>query len=309
VRLRRTAATWVRGLLAPGVIALAAACDGGDAPAAPADDVVRVMLTPQAVRLDADDSLDFTAVAYTTGDAIATTTITWSATGGDVIAAGAAEGRHTGHFRAGRACGDQLVVATARPGGQADTAAVTVVCATLVTSVVVTPPAPTLAVGGLLGLTATPRDSAGNPLLGLAVTWTSDAPSVAVVNGAGVVLGVGPGTAHITATVGGTNGVSVVTVTFAAADTRGAWPGDPTAPRPPLAWEPVALTREGGHVGIADGNNAHRAVSSRWWGRRGGEVAAEADSYSWALAPAGSRAGDDDTHDAPAARPEGDRIG
>jgi len=309
VGLRRTAASWVRGLLAPGVITLAAACEGGDAPAAPAGDVVRVVLTPQTARLDADDSLDFTAVAYTAGDGIATTTITWFATGGDVVAGGASAGRHTGRFRAGRACGDQLVVATARPGGQADTAAVTVVCATLVTSVVVTPPAPTLAVGGLLGLTATPRDSAGNPLMGLPVAWASDAPGVAVVNGAGVVLGVGAGTARITATIGGTSGVAVVSVTVAAVDAREAWPGEPTAPHPRVTRDAVALTREGRHVGNVDGRSAQRAVPSRWRGWGVGQVSAEADSYSWALAPAGPRADGEPAPDAPAPRPDGDRIG
>src|SRR5438552_3831122 len=63
-------------------------------------------------------------------------------------------------------------------------------------------------------LTATLRDSAGNPLSGRAITWGSDAPGVATVDGTGLVGTAGVGTATITATSEGKSGTASVTVTL-----------------------------------------------------------------------------------------------
>lgn len=52
-------------------------------------------------------------------------------------------------------------------------------------------------------LTATVRDSSGTVLPGHSVTWSSSAPGVATVSSAGVVTGVGPGDATITAMTNG----------------------------------------------------------------------------------------------------------
>jgi hypothetical protein len=81
-----------------------------------------------------------------------------------------------------------------------------------VASVVVTPSAATLSVGGSASLIATPEDDSGNELKGRGVEWSSDNTSVATVTASGVVSGVAPGTAFITATSGGTSGGSSITV-------------------------------------------------------------------------------------------------
>jgi uncharacterized protein YjdB len=105
--------------------------------------------------------------------------------------------------------GDAIITATA--DGKQGSARVKV-SKVPVASVSVSPTAPTLSVGGTLQLTATPRDSAGNPLNGRNVSWGTSAPSVATVNGSGRVSAVAPGTATITATSGTQAGASVVTV-------------------------------------------------------------------------------------------------
>lgn len=80
-----------------------------------------------------------------------------------------------------------------------------------VASVVVAPTPDTVPLGGTGQLTATPKDSAGNPLV-RAVSWSSANTAVATVSGAGLVSGVGVGTTTITASAGGQSGTATVTV-------------------------------------------------------------------------------------------------
>jgi acid phosphatase len=80
-------------------------------------------------------------------------------------------------------------------------------------SVTVTPNPATVQVGAALQLTATPRDSVGNVLTGLTVTWTSSDTTLATVSSGGLVTGVGAGAATITATSGSKSGTTSLTVT------------------------------------------------------------------------------------------------
>src|SRR5207245_2290278 len=82
-----------------------------------------------------------------------------------------------------------------------------------VASVTVSPAAASILVGATLQLTATPKDSLGNPLSGRVVTWSSNALSVASVTGTGLVTGVAVGFATITATSEGVSGSAAITVT------------------------------------------------------------------------------------------------
>lgn len=69
-----------------------------------------------------------------------------------------------------------------------------------------------VAVGGNGQLVATVRNAAGQELSGASVTWSSDAPSVATVDGTGKVSGVGVGTAHVKAMSGDASGAATLTV-------------------------------------------------------------------------------------------------
>jgi len=82
-----------------------------------------------------------------------------------------------------------------------------------VSTVSVTPATAGVAVGSTLQLTATPRDSAGNPLSGRAVTWSTSTSSVATVSSSGLVTGIAAGPATITAASGGKTGMAAITVT------------------------------------------------------------------------------------------------
>jgi alpha-tubulin suppressor-like RCC1 family protein len=82
-----------------------------------------------------------------------------------------------------------------------------------VVSVTVSPTSVTMAVGTTLGLTATTLDVAKKVLTGRAVTWTTSDATVATVSQAGVVNGVAPGSASITATSEGKSATAVITTT------------------------------------------------------------------------------------------------
>ena len=82
-----------------------------------------------------------------------------------------------------------------------------------VASVTVSPAPASVPVGQTVPLTATPKDSLGNPLSGRVVTWASNAPSLASVSATGLVTGGAAGLATITATSGGKSGTAAITVT------------------------------------------------------------------------------------------------
>ncbi len=82
-----------------------------------------------------------------------------------------------------------------------------------VSTVTVSQPTVSLAVGDSAQLGATTRDSAGNQLVGRTVTWTTSDATIASVSASGMVRGVGVGTATITATSETRTGQSSVTVT------------------------------------------------------------------------------------------------
>src|SRR5512134_108649 len=80
-----------------------------------------------------------------------------------------------------------------------------------VATVSVTPPSATIEAGLTTQLAASPRDASGNALTN-PVTWSSSAATVASVNATGLVTGVAPGSATITATSGGKSGTAAITV-------------------------------------------------------------------------------------------------
>lgn len=101
--------------------------------------------------------------------------------------------------------------------GKSATATVTVSLVPVATLQVV-PSTLTLAAGRTAPLAALPLDSAGTLLGGRSITWTSATPTVATVAASGIVTGVAPGTARITAATGGKSASSTVTVTLVPVD-------------------------------------------------------------------------------------------
>jgi len=116
----------------------------------------------------------------------------------------------------GLAQGTAQVAASA--GGASGIATITVL-PPRVASVSVSPSRDTIVLPGTAQLTATPLDDNHHPLGNRTVTWVSNLPNVATVNGSGLVTGVAAGSATITATSEGQSASAVVVVQPPAAAT------------------------------------------------------------------------------------------
>src|SRR5438034_3037045 len=213
---QRLARLKARNLIAGAAVSAAAAILGCEQPSRSTEPIAptasQLIVSPKAVTLQQDQAQDFMAVGLTSTGDTAQVSLTWSVTGGSITDKGTRGGRHYGQYKGG-VCGNYTVTAKAQPGNKSDTASVTVTCAGTVAAVVVTPTAASVPAGRTVQLTATPQDSAGNPLSGWTVTWASSNAAVATVDGTGLVTGVVAGSATIMATSGGGSGSSPVTVT------------------------------------------------------------------------------------------------
>ncbi len=182
---------------------LLGACGGGDS-AAPVT-VETVSVSPASVNLSPGQSNTLTATALDkAGAPISGRTATWTSSTPSIATVSAA-GMVTG-------VSDGVASISATINGKSGSAAIIV--RTPVASVLVTPATGSTIIGGTpVQLTAVPRDPAGNALTGRAVQWSSGSPSIATVSSTGLVTGVGPGTALISATSEGTSGSANIAVT------------------------------------------------------------------------------------------------
>jgi uncharacterized protein YjdB len=96
-------------------------------------------------------------------------------------------------------------------GGGTDAGGTGVKTAT-VARVDVTPTSQSIVVGATITLTASARDAQGATISGRTAAWTSSQPSVATVSPAGVVSGVAPGTAVVSASIDGVTGSATIAV-------------------------------------------------------------------------------------------------
>jgi uncharacterized protein YjdB len=178
--------------------------------AAPPIPVASVSVTPPAAEVQAGGTVQLTATPRdAAGNPLPGRAVTWESSNPSVATVDAS-GRVTAV-----APGTATIRATSEGRTGTSTITVTAPPPAPVASVSVSPPAADIQVGGTVQLTATPRDAAGNPLTGRAVTWESSNPIVATVDANGRVTAVAPGTATIRATSEGRTGTSTITVTAA----------------------------------------------------------------------------------------------
>jgi uncharacterized protein YjdB len=177
-------------------------------------DVAVVTVSPIAATIGISGTQQFTAALRdANGHAITGRAVTW-ASGNTSFATVNGSGLATGV-----AAGATSITATS--DGMSGVAALTVTAGPPppppppVASVTVTPPSASITTGSTVQLSATLRDAGGNVLTGRAVTWTTSASSVAIVSATGLVTGVAPGGATITASSEGVSGTSAITVTVA----------------------------------------------------------------------------------------------
>src|ERR1041384_3782081 len=193
--------------MAPGAATITATSEGQSGTASVTTvnaPVASVSVTPAAATLLVGQNVPFVATPKdASGNALAGRVITWS-TSDASLATVSASGVVTA-----QAAGSVTITATSE--GQSGSSSITVSNVPIAT-VAVSPSSATLYVGATRQLIATTNDSAGNPLTGRPVAWTTSNASIASISVSGVVTAVAPGSAVITATSEGKTGSATITV-------------------------------------------------------------------------------------------------
>ena len=168
-----------------------------------------VTVAPTTLALVEGETGTLTATVKDASGATITANVTWSAAPAGVVTV-SSSGRVTAV-----AAGSATI--TARAGTTMATATV-IVSAIPVAAVTLTTPRSQLEIGEHTTVTAVTRSSTGGVLSGRLVTWMSSNPGAATVASTGVVTGVAPGDATITATSEGISATTAIHV-----DTRTAY--------------------------------------------------------------------------------------
>src|SRR5213076_3051662 len=167
--------------------------------------VASVDVTPATASVQAGQTVQLTATPRDAGgNPLSGRTVTWSSSNTEVATVS------NSGLVSGVTPGSATITATSE--GKSGTSSISVTNVPVAT-VDVTPPSASVQAGQTVQLTATPKDANGAPLSGRTVTWSSSNTSVAAVSNSGLVSGVTPGSATITATSEGKSGTSSVTVT------------------------------------------------------------------------------------------------
>ena len=176
----------------------------GPNPTAPSPAVANVKVTPSVKEAEVGQQVKLTAVATdAAGNVIKEQPSVYFAGPFDIAAVD--DDGNVKLFGAGQVTVGAIV--GGRPG-----ISTFMVKAPGVKTVEITPLKTPLAVGGNVPLQAVTRIFNGDPRTGVPVEWTSDNAQVATVDAAGVVTGVGPGKATITAKSGPASATTTVTV-------------------------------------------------------------------------------------------------
>lgn len=195
--------------VAPGSTAITATSEGRSATSTIvvlARPVASVNVTPASNNVVVGSSVQLTAqLTDVQGTVLSGRQLSWTSSNGAVASVDA-----SGLVRA-LSTGNVTITATSE--GRSGSATV-VVGAIPVSRIDVTPAATQIFAGATVQLNAVPRAANGDALSGRNVTWRTGASSVATVSASGLVTGVGPGTAVITAEVEGVTGSSTVTVSI-----------------------------------------------------------------------------------------------
>ncbi|HKR09473.1 MAG TPA: Ig-like domain-containing protein [Gemmatimonadaceae bacterium] len=171
--------------------------------------VATVSVSPSSANIPFRGTQQLSAVTKDgSGNVLTGRAVTWASGNTGIASVNASTGLVTAVGSGGP------VSITATSEGKTGNASVTVMPPPVAT-VTVSPASLGLSVGNAQTLTATLRDADNNILTGRAVSWSSDAPSIASVNSAGSVTALSVGNANISATSEGKSASSAVNVSAA----------------------------------------------------------------------------------------------
>ncbi len=167
-------------------------------PPAPQPVLTQISVSPSTASISAGQTQAYTAAGYDQfNNLMSGITFTWASDGNGSVAT------LNGNVATGIVPGTVHITASAS-GISSGPASLTVLPPPAVlTSVVVTPAAPSIFTSGTQQLTAVGYDRSGNQMSGLTFVWVSSNKSVATMNAAGLASGVSVGTSQISASAQG----------------------------------------------------------------------------------------------------------
>lgn len=193
--------------VAPGTTTISATSEGKSGSASVTvtrKPVGSVEVTPPSAEINAGTTLQLSAtVRDTSGDVVTDREVTWTSSDESVATVS------TSGVVSALDVGTATITAVSE--GKSGSAVVTV-RPVPVASVSVDPGTATITPNQTVQVTATTRSEDGTVLTGRVITWSSDNESVARVSSDGVVTGIAPGSASITATSEGKSASATVTV-------------------------------------------------------------------------------------------------
>jgi hypothetical protein len=160
--------------------------------------LTQISVSPSTASISAGQTQAYTAAGYDQfNNLMSGITFTWASDGNGSVAT------VNGNVATGIAPGTVHITASAS-GISSGPASLTVLPPpSVLTSVVVTPAAPSIFTSGTQQLTAVGYDQSGNQMSGLTFVWVSSNKSVVTVNAAGLASGVSVGTSQISASAQG----------------------------------------------------------------------------------------------------------
>lgn len=224
-----------------GLVALAGlGCgEGGECsnPTAPCAKVVALVLSSSSLTLEPQDIMSVTATPQDKDGRARERQVSWTSTNPSVVSVSASGSGECSNPTAPCAKTSATVTgvspgtATITASAEGLTAQLSVTVRQVVAVVAVSPSTASVQVGRVMQLNTTVIDKRNVPVPGAAVTWSSNAPTIATVSANGVVTGVGVGSATITATSEGRSGSAQVTVTLVPVATVAVAPNPGSVPR------------------------------------------------------------------------------
>ncbi|HEX5871060.1 MAG TPA: Ig-like domain-containing protein [Longimicrobium sp.] len=196
------------GLLSAAVLLVLTACGGGDGPTDRVVGVASVRVEAPADSVSIGQQLQLSAVALDeAGVAVPGRLLTWSTSSGDVATVS------TSGLVSGVAAGNVTITATAGDVTGTVSLRVRPVAPAPIATLAIVPDSSRIEQGGTVQLSVLARDAAGNALAGRPTTLTTSDAAIAGLSGTGLVTGLAPGVAIITATSEGRTATARVVVT------------------------------------------------------------------------------------------------
>lgn len=162
--------------------------------------LTQISVSPSTASIQVGQQQTYTAVGYDQfNNAMSGIAFTWSSDASNAVAI------LNGNVATGVAQGAVHITASASGVSSVPASLTVLPPPPVLTTIAVTPPSPSILIGGTQQLTAVGYDQNGATMSGITFIWSSSNQNIATINNGGLASGMAAGTSHITASANGVN--------------------------------------------------------------------------------------------------------